>query len=157
MFNFGSASLAKLATVEPSLRAVVMLALTKSPVDIIVLEGVRSSEQMAVNYGKGRSVAECVAKGVPAHFAQPHLAKVTWLNHPYDSPHKAQANGLSRAVDIAPYPIDWDDLKRFDQVSIAMAAAALELKTPVIWGADWDHDGKPREKGESDSPHFQLS
>lgn len=157
MYQYGSASLAKLATVEPALRAVFMLALTKSPVDIIVLEGVRSSEQMAINYGKGRTPAECTAKGVPAHFAQPHLAKVTWLNHPYESPHKAQANGLSRAGDIAPYPIDWNDLGRFDQMAKAVMEAAEELATPVIWGADWDHDGKPRERGESDSPHFQLA
>jgi peptidoglycan L-alanyl-D-glutamate endopeptidase CwlK len=37
-----------------------------------------------------------------------------------------------------------------------MFQAAQELKTTIRWGADWDRDGKPRERGESDSPHFEL-
>ncbi len=38
----------------------------------------------------------------------------------------------------------------------AMFAAAKELGVKIRWGADWDQDGVPREKGESDSPHFEL-
>jgi peptidoglycan L-alanyl-D-glutamate endopeptidase CwlK len=38
----------------------------------------------------------------------------------------------------------------------AMLAAAKELGIGIRWGADWDSDGKPREKGETDSPHFEL-
>ena len=49
----------------------------------MVLEGVRSREQCMVNYGKGRTVAQCTAKGIPAKYAQPKLNKVTWLNNPF--------------------------------------------------------------------------
>ena len=38
-----------------------------------------------------------------------------------------------------------------------MFAAADDLNVAVRWGADWDRDGKPRERGESDSPHFELA
>jgi peptidoglycan L-alanyl-D-glutamate endopeptidase CwlK len=50
----------------------------------------------------------------------------------------------------------WNNLKSFDQVAAAMRATAKELGIAIRWGADWDNDGKPREKGESDSPHFEL-
>ena len=39
---------------------------------------------------------------------------------------------------------------------LTMLQAAKELGVPVRWGADWDNDGKPRERGESDSPHFEI-
>ena len=39
----------------------------------------------------------------------------------------------------------------------SMMRAARELKVPIRWGADWDRDGIPREKGETDSPHFELA
>ena len=35
--------------------------------------------------------------------------------------------------------------------------ASRELGVPIRWGADWDMDGLPREKGETDSPHFELA
>jgi peptidoglycan L-alanyl-D-glutamate endopeptidase CwlK len=37
-----------------------------------------------------------------------------------------------------------------------MFAAAKELGVPIRWGADWERDGKPRERGVTDSPHFEL-
>jgi peptidoglycan L-alanyl-D-glutamate endopeptidase CwlK len=37
-----------------------------------------------------------------------------------------------------------------------MFAAAKELGVSIRWGADWDNDGNYREKGEYDSPHFEL-
>ena len=46
--------------------------------------------------------------------------------------------------------------KNFDEIAKAMHDAAEELGVQITWGADWDRDGNPRERGESDSPHFQL-
>ena len=125
--------------------------------DFMILEGVRSTEQCYINYGKGRTAAQCTAKGVPAKYAQPKLAKVTWLNDPLSSKHRLQkATGFGAAFDAAPFPIDWNDLKRFDAMAkLFMEAARLE-GVRLRWGADWDADGKFREKGEPDSPHFEL-
>ena len=61
-----------------------------------------------------------------------------------------------QAVDIVPYPVDWEDLSKFDATAKAMFAAAKELGVSIRWGADWDNDGKLREQGEYDSPHFEL-
>jgi peptidoglycan LD-endopeptidase CwlK len=148
----------RLIGVDPKLVAVVRLALKYSTVDFMVVEGVRSVEQCFINYGKGRTAAQCRAKGVPERYAQPKLAKVTWLNDPLASNHRpSKVDGLGKAVDLLPEPYDWKDPRHFDEVNKAMERAAKELGHDIRWGADWDEDGKPRERGESDSPHWELA
>ena len=150
-YKLSATSLKRLEGVKNSLKDVVLRAIEISEVDFTVLEGVRTKEQAYINYGKGRTAAQLQAKGVPTKYAQPTLAKVTWLNNPLGSKHMT-----GDAVDLAPYPIDWNDLKRFDQVAEAMFKAAKELNVSIRWGADWDNDGIFREKGETDSPHFEI-
>ena len=150
-YNLSQRSLDRLVGVDERLQRVVKRAIELSKQDFMVLEGVRTRQQCMTNYGKGRTIAQCVAKGVPAQYANPRAAKVTWLNNPFASKH---CDG--KAVDLVPYPVDWDDLKKFDVIAQAMLQSAKELGVPVRWGADWDGDGKPRERGESDSPHFEI-
>lgn len=59
----------------------------------------------------------------------PKAAKVTWLNNPLDSKHVT-----GKAVDLVPYPVDWNDLSKFDQMAQAMFAAAKELGVSIRWG-----------------------
>jgi peptidoglycan L-alanyl-D-glutamate endopeptidase CwlK len=66
-----------------------------------------------------------------------------------------KATGYGHAVDLVPFPVDWSH-KKLDVVSKAMFAAADTLGVKIRWGADWNRNGKPRERGESDSPHFEL-
>ena len=150
-FNLSQKSLDRMNGVDERLQRVVKRAIQLSKQDFMVLEGVRTRQQCMVNYGKGRTIAQCVVKGVPAQYANPNAAKVTWLNNPFASKHVS-----GKAVDLVPYPVDWNDLKKFDTIAQAMLQAAKELGVPVRWGADWDGDGKPRERGESDSPHFEI-
>ena len=150
-YQLSKRSLSRLAGVDDKLVAVVKRAIEISDVDFMVLEGVRSKEQCMINYGKGRTAAQVQAKGIPARYAKPSVAKVTWLNNPFASKHVS-----GKAVDLVPYPVDWQDLKKFDAIAKAMLQAAKELGVSVRWGADWDNDGKPRERGESDSPHFEI-
>ena len=150
-FALSARSIERLKGVDSKLVSVVKRAIELTSVDFMVVEGVRTREQCAINYGKGRSIAECAAKGVPAKYANPSAAKVTWLNNPYASKHVT-----GHAVDLLPAPYDWKATGPFDAVAKAMKAAAKELGVVVRWGADWDNDGKPREKGETDSPHFEL-
>ena len=150
-YQLSKRSLSRLAGVDDKLVAVVKRAIEISDVDFMVLEGERSKEQCMINYGKGRTASQCSDNGVPAKYANPSAAKVTWLNNPFASKHVS-----GRAVDLVPYPVDWNDLKKFDAIAKAMLQAAKELGVPVRWGADWDGDSKPRERGESDSPHFEI-
>ena len=150
-FNLSQRSLDRLVGVDERLQRVVKRAIELSKQDFMVLEGVRTRQQCMTNYGKGRTIAQCVAKGVPAQYANPKAAKVTWLNNPFASKHVS-----GKAVDLVPYPVDWYNLKKFDVIAQAMLQASKELGIPIRWGADWDADGKPRERGESDSPHFEI-
>lgn len=130
----------RLQGVHPDLIRVVERAIQLSRQDFTVLEGVRTLERQKQLYAQGRT------KPGP---------KVTWtLNSRHFVDPKT---GYGHAVDLAPFPIDWSELTKFDAISRAMFDAAKELGIAIRWGADWDRDGKPRERGESDSPHFELA
>jgi peptidoglycan LD-endopeptidase CwlK len=144
----------RLIGVHPDLVRVVEKANEALP--LFVIEGVRSDEQCYRNYGKGRTAAQCRAKGVPESYANPKVAKVTWLNNPLSSKHRKQTDGYSHAVDLGPVPLDWNNGKGFAAIAKAMLAAAKSLGIKIRWGADWNANGKSHEKGETDSPHFEL-
>lgn len=138
-FSFSQRSRNALRGVHPRLVAVVGRALDLTDVDFMVIEGVRTPERQKQLYAQGRTK--------PGR-------KVTWTlnsNHFVNS-----RTGYGHAVDLLPAPYDWKNLADFDKVAKAMLQAANELNVPIRWGADWDRDGKPRERGETDSPHFEL-
>ena len=149
--QFSKVSKSRQNGLHPTLNKILDRAISISSIDFMIIEGVRSDEQCYINYGKGRTASQCKAKGVPAKYAKPSVAKVTWLNNPLSSKHVT-----GHAVDLVPYPVDWEDATKFDKVAKAMFAAAKELGVSIRWGADWDNDGNYREKGEYDSPHFEL-
>ena len=133
-------SLKALEGVHPDLVRVVTLALELCELDFMVIEGVRTPARQKILYAQGRTA--------PGN-------KVTWTltsNH-FINPR----TGKGHAVDILPAPYDWSNKTgAFDKVAKAMNEASRRLNVPIRWGADWDRDGKPREKGETDSPHFEL-
>lgn len=141
-YKLSERSLNSLKGVNPSLVKVVERAIELTEQDFLVLEGVRSKEQCYINYGKGRTVAQCSAKGVPTNYAQPSLSKVTWLNNPLASKHVT-----GNAVDLVPSPIDWNTISKFTTISKAMKQAAKELGVDLEWGGDWT---------KKDYPHFEL-
>lgn len=156
-YVLGSRSKERLVGIHPKLAAVVVKAISISTVDFTVLEGVRTLDRQRRLYGQGRTAAELAKVGLPASYAKPKEAKVTWTltsNHFVN-----KSTGSGHAVDLAPWPIDWEGpnhFPKFDAIAEAMFAAAEELGVKIRWGADWDMDGKPRERGETDSPHFEL-
>lgn len=137
-YILGATSRARLMGVHPDLVRVVERAIKLSSVDFSVLEGLRSYARQKQLYDQGRTTPGNV---------------VTWT---MNSKHRMQGDGYGHAVDLVPYPLDWNDLKKFDAIAFAMLRAAQVENVRIRWGADWDGDGKPRERGESDSPHFEL-
>ena len=136
-FKLSQTSLDRLKGVNERLVMVVHRALELSTVDFTVVEGLRSKERQKQLYAQGRTT--------PGN-------KVTWT---LKSKH---IDGL--AVDLAPIQngqVDWTDLAKFDAIAKAIFMAAAELGVKIRWGADWNQNGRPREKGESDSPHFELA
>lgn len=55
----------------------------------------------------------------------------------------------SCAFDACPYPIDWDDLKRFNDMGKAMLEAAARVNVALTWGGNF--------KRFVDRPHFELT
>lgn len=145
-FGPGQKSKERMVDLDPDLSRVVLLAWTKTPIDFMVVQGVRSKEEAYANWGKGRTVEQLRAAGVPnpAHYARPADAKVTWLRTPLGSKHIG-----GKAVDLLPEPYDWKDRSRFEAVAKAMKEAASELGVAIAWGGDW--------KSSPDFPHFELT
>jgi peptidoglycan L-alanyl-D-glutamate endopeptidase CwlK len=150
----------KLRGLDKQLLAVVLAAMPKLNFDCTVAEGVRSTEQAFINYGKGRTAQQLVAIGVPGRYAEPDMPKVTWVSSPLATKHLT-----GHAVDIYPLLADGTldtgksklKMKQFDALYHAMMCASAEVGVRIRYGGDWDEDGQLREKGETDSPHFELS
>jgi hypothetical protein len=77
------------------------------------------------------------------------MSKVTYPN----SKHNTYP---SRGVDIAPYPVDWDDAERFYMLAGVIKACAYIRKTKIRWGGDWDSDGDLHDQSFMDLGHFEL-
>ena len=133
-FKLGKTSLARLQGVDETLVNVVKRAIEISEVDFTVMEGVRTLERQRELYAQGRTAPGKI---------------VTWT--------MKSRHIEGKAVDLVPYPLDWNDLEKFNKIKDAMLQAARELDVNLRWGADWDGDGKYREKGEYDSPHFEIN
>jgi peptidoglycan L-alanyl-D-glutamate endopeptidase CwlK len=53
------------------------------------------------------------------------------------------------ALDVVPYPLDWNDLASFRTLAAMVKIKAKQLSIPIQWGGDW--------KGLVDMPHYELS
>lgn len=62
----------------------------------------------------------------------------------------------SPAVDVAPYPVDWNDTARFARFIGRVEAVAEDLGYEVVWGADWDRDGYTKDESFIDMPHLEV-
>lgn len=102
-------SLSRLEGVHPKLVAVVKLAITISPVDFAVLEGVRSIERQQA----------LVKAGASQTMRGRHLS--------------------GHAVDLGAIvegQVRWD-WPLYDKIALAMKDAAKRLGVPIEWGGDW--------------------
>lgn len=118
--RFSKRSLARLQTCDERLQALCHEVLQR--MDITVLCGHRDK----------RTQNAAVARGA---------SKVRWPN--------SRHNKLpALAVDIAPYPINWQDHGRFRALSELMKAQAQEMSLRITWGGDWTTL--------VDMPHYQI-
>ena len=117
-YKLGTRSMQSLSGVHPDMVAVVKRAIEITGVDFTVIEGIRNINRQRELFKAGKS---------------------TTMNSRHITGH---------AVDMVPWPVDWEDLERFEVMSEAMKAAAEELEIPIVWGGDW--------KSFYDAPHFEL-
>jgi len=94
--------------------------------DITIIEGVRSKERQA----------ELLEKGA---------TKVKYSRHME-----------GKAVDLAPYPIDWNDRDRFHYMGGMLRGIAHQMGVKVRWGGDWNGDGETKDNNFDDLVHIEL-
>ncbi len=61
-----------------------------------------------------------------------------------------------KAVDVAPYPIDWEDRDRFHYMGGMIRGIGQQLNIPVRWGGDWDSDGETKDNRFDDLVHVEI-
>ena len=62
----------------------------------------------------------------------------------------------SIAVDVAPYPIDWEDRDRFHYFGGYVLGVAAQMGLKIRWGGDWDMDTKTKDNKFDDLVHFEI-
>lgn len=128
MPQLSKSSLARLAGCDPQLQMVVNAAIART--DFTVLCGYRGEAEQNDAFERGMSK----------------------LKYPQSKHNKWP----SRAVDLAPYPIDWNDIRRFVALADLMLEEAKRLGVNMRWGGDWNRNGDWRDEKFRDMPHFEL-
>ena len=77
------------------------------------------------------------------------LSKLKW-------PHSKHNRDPSLAVDVYPYPIDWQDRDRFHYFAGFVMSIAEVLEYNLRWGGDWNKDWQVRDNVFDDLGHFEL-
>lgn len=129
MPNFSLGSRRALETCHPDIQRVFNEVIKHW--DCRVLEGARSLETQAeyVRTGKSKTL---------------------------NSRHIPAEDGYSYAVDVVPYPIDWNDRDRFLLFIGKVLGVAKEMGVDLVSGVDWDGDGYVKDHTFFDAPHFQI-
>ena len=94
--------------------------------DVTIIEGLRSAERQE----------ELLKKGA---------TKVKYSKHME-----------GKAVDLAPYPIDWEDRDTFHYMAGMVRGIGHLLNIKVRVGADWDSDGNTKDNSFDDLVHIEL-
>ena len=128
MPKFSKKSLSKLETCDKRLQDLFLRVVKKF--DCTILEGHRSKDR------QNKLFDECKSK----------------LKYP-----KGKHNSLpSKAVDVAPYPIDWNDRERFTYFAGYVLGIAYQMGLKIRWGGDWDMDTQVKDNNFDDLPHFEI-
>lgn len=61
----------------------------------------------------------------------------------------------SKAVDAAPYPVDWLDRERFTLFAGYVKGVAFMMGIKIRWGGDWDSDTQVNDNKFDDLVHFE--
>lgn len=125
---FSKTSLERLATCHPKLQALMNEVIKYE--DCVILCGHRGQAEQDQAFRDGKS-------------------KLKWP--------QGKHNTLpSNAVDIAPYPLDWNDSLAFARLAGYVQAVADSMGIAVRWGGDWNKNGKSKDERFLDLVHFEL-
>ena len=129
MAKFGRTSMERLEGVHPLLVDLAFEVVTV--MDCSVISGVRSltTQQQYVATGASKTM---------------------------NSMHLIQGDGYGHAIDLAPYPIDWDKLRSFDVLAGVLLGIAAKMNIKIRWGGDWSQDMDVYDQTFNDVGHFEI-
>ena len=128
MYKFGTRSKNNLLSCDRRLQEVLDEAI--KVIDFTVLCGHRGESEQNKAFHEGRSK----------------------LKFP-DSEHNEMP---SKAVDIAPYPIDWNNIERFAHLIGIVRGIAHTKGYTLRCGCDWDNDGDITDQSFMDWTHIEI-
>ena len=128
MAKFGKTSKERLATCDKRLQRVFNEVIKY--VDCSVLEGHRDEDRQNRLFDEGKT-------------------KVKY-------PRGRHNSYPSRAVDVTPYPVDWNDRERQTLFAGFVIGIARSMDIRLRWGGDWDMDFKVMDNRFDDFPHFEI-
>lgn len=120
MPTFGRRSKKELATAHPDLQRLFNEVIKEF--DCAVICGHRGRADQEKAFAEGKS-------------------KVQWPN----SKHNATP---ARAVDVMPFPVNWDDIEGIKSFAVIVKSTAARLNIRVRWGGDF--------RGNWDKPHWEM-
>jgi peptidoglycan L-alanyl-D-glutamate endopeptidase CwlK len=71
-------------------------------------------------------------------------------------PHGKHNSNPSFAVDVAPYPLDWEDRERFIYFGGFVKGCAYQMDMPLRWGGDWNNNTSLADNKFDDLVHFEI-
>ena len=128
MPRFGSRSRKKFETFDEDLQA--LFSEVIKYFDCTVIQGHRGKEEQNKYFDEGKS-------------------KVKYPNGRHNA-------SPSNAVDVVPYPIDWEDTDRMYYFSGFVKGIAANIGIPIRWGGDWNDNTEVKDTNFKDLPHFEL-
>lgn len=96
-----------------------------------------------------------IISGHRGQLEQTQIFNDGWSKSPW--PTSKHNTDPSEAVDIAPYPIDWDKPNRFIYLAGHIMAAARKFAVPIRWGGDWKMSNMVLPQTFNDWGHFELN
>lgn len=128
MPSFSKRSLERLRTCDVRLQ--VLMEEVVKDFDCTILEGYRTQARQEALFEEGRT---------KVHY-----------------PHSKHNTKPSMAVDVAPYPIDWEDRERFTYFAGTVRGVAFTMGLRIRWGGDFNQNDYTDDEDFSDMPHFEL-
>lgn len=147
-YVLSDASIEKMKRVHPKLIDLMKKAISDSPYDFKIVQGLRTAEYQNELYQQGRTKPGKI------------VTKLDGYNK--KSNHQAKSDGYGHAVDIAvcgqydqngnyvKYTTDAEmfDNKKLVEISRHVKAVAKDMGLDIVWGGDW--------KTLYDTPHYEL-
>lgn len=136
MYKFSKRSLDNLATAEEKLQVLFNAVIKET--DCTVIYGHRTPEEQFELFKQGREKKDgwWVKVGKTVTNLDGNIKK---SKHNYFP---------SKAVDVVPFPLDWNDIESFKKLAVIVKKKAKELNIDVEWGGDW--------VSLKDYPHWQV-